>query len=58
MPKLNAMKYITATGDRKINCYRVIISKDVVNAAGFNQEDNLKIYSQKEKIIIEKEKNE
>lgn len=54
MPKINAMKYITASGERRINCYRVIISKEVVKVAGIKEDDNLKVYAKKGKIIIEK----
>lgn len=54
MPKLNAMKYITASGERRINCYRIIIPKEVVKDAAIKDTDDLIVRAAKNKIIIEK----
>ena len=42
-------------GEAKINCYHVNISKSIIEEAGFNGTENVKIYVKDGKIIIEKE---
>lgn len=54
MPKLNKLYYMTSKGERKINCYNVQIPKKIVNETNIGDE-NIKIYAENNKIIIEKE---
>jgi len=54
MPKLSKLYYITSKGERKINCYNVQIPKKVVNETDIEDND-IKIYAEDNKIIIEKE---
>lgn len=54
MPKLNKVKYRTATGEEKVNCYKIIIPKKVVNVAGINENDTLKAIAEKDKIVLKK----
>lgn len=55
MTKLNKIFYITAKGEKKINCYTVTIPKSIVEKTNIN-DNKLKIYAKENKIIIEKEK--
>ena len=54
MPKLSKLYYITSKGERKINCYNVQIPKKVVEQTNI-QENNIKIYADNNKIIIERD---
>lgn len=54
MPKLSKLYYTTSKGERKINCYNVQIPKKVVNETDIEDND-IKIYADNNKIIIEKE---
>ena len=54
--KLTKQFYYSASGERKINCFKVILSKEIVKEAGIDTEDNIKIYVKDNKIIIEKAK--
>lgn len=54
MAKLNKQYYYTSTGEKKLNCYHVIITKEIVNKANIKEEDEIKIYTNDNKIIIEK----
>lgn len=53
MGKLAKQMYTTAKGERKINCYMVNISKEVVNKTNLSDKE-LKIYVKDGKIIIDK----
>lgn len=55
MPKLAKNYYYGKNGERKINCYVVNISKEILNKTDIKDTDNIKIYSKENKIIIEKE---
>ena len=58
MAKLNAMKYKTKKDDQeKINCYRVLISKETAELTNINAEDELNIYPDAGKRIIIERKN-
>jgi antitoxin component of MazEF toxin-antitoxin module len=57
MPKLARNMYTTAKGERKLNCYACNIPKEVANKANITAVDDLKVYAQDNKIIIEKEKS-
>ena len=52
MPKLAKQMYYNAKGEKKINCYKVNISKEIVKESKINENDNLKIYAENKKIII------
>lgn len=54
MPKLSKLYYITSKGERKINCYNVQIPKKVVEQTNI-QENNIKVYAENNKIIIERD---
>lgn len=56
MAKLLQVNYYNKKGEKKLNCYSVYLSKQIVEQAKINNQDSLKIYVDKEKIIIEKEK--
>lgn len=59
MAKLTKQMYYKANGEKKINCYKVALSKEVVRQAGFNEETKLEVRAENGKIIIENgEKNE
>lgn len=55
MPKLVKQKYRSvATGEIRVNCYTVNIPKKVVQEAFKNDdESNLRIYAEGDKIVIE-----
>lgn len=55
MPKLAKNMYTTAKGERKLNCYLANIPKEVVYKTNIKDGDNIKVYSKRNKIIIEKE---
>lgn len=54
MAKLIKNKYYTKTGERKINSYMVSVAKKTVAAAGFDENEQVKVYAKNGKIIIEK----
>ena len=54
MTKFGKMYYMTSKGERKINCYTVTIPKAIVEKTDI-KDSNLKVYADKNKIIIEKE---
>lgn len=54
MPKLSKLYYITSKGERKINCYNVQIPKKVVENTNIG-ENQIKVYSENNKIIIERD---
>lgn len=53
--KLVKNKYYTSDGKAKINNYMLAISKSIINEAGFNGDENIKVYAKDGKIIVEKE---
>ncbi len=54
MPKLSKLYYITSKGERKINCYNVQIPRKIVEQTNI-QDNNIKIYAENNKIIIERD---
>ena len=56
MSKLAKVMYGTAKGERKLNCYMKSIPKEVVKQAGINENEDLNVYAEKNKIIIERKK--
>ena len=55
MAKLGKNQYRTASGEIKLNCYYVAISKEIIAKTNISENDNLKITVKDNKIIIEKE---
>ena len=51
--KLIKQNYKTKKGLR-LHCYKIALSKEVVNQANIKDVDNLKVYAKENKIIIEK----
>lgn len=56
MTKFAKNYYYGKNGEKKLNCYMINISKEVVKQANIEENDKVKIYSKDNKIIIEKEK--
>ena len=54
MAKLTKQMYYKADGPKRINCYKVAISKEIVKQANIQDDEEIKIYKKKNKIIIEK----
>lgn len=54
MAKLNKQLYTTSKGEKKTNCYTANIPKRVVKSSGISDYDEIKIYAEEGKIIIEK----
>lgn len=54
MAKLNKQFYYTKDGDKKINCYHILVPRTIVDATNIKDNDELKVYSKNNKIIIEK----
>ena len=54
MAKLTKQMYYKANGEKKINCYKVAISKEIVKQAKIQDQDEIKVYAGENKIIIEK----
>lgn len=55
MPKLAKQMYYNAKGEKKINCYNLNIPKSIVSQTDIKDNDNVKIYVENKKIIIEKQ---
>ena len=54
MAKSIKQMYYNANGEGKINCYKVIISKEIAKKANIQDDDEIKVCADKNKIIIEK----
>lgn len=54
MGKLNKQVYYNSKGEKKINCYHIIVSKEIVAKAGINEDDEIEVKTQGKKIIVEK----
>lgn len=54
MAKLIKQMYYKANGEKKINCYKVALSKEIVKQAKIKDDDEIKIYTKYNMIIIEK----
>mgnify|MGYP004479700957 FL=1 len=54
MAKLTKQMYFKADGSKRINCYKVAISKEIVKQANIQDDEEIKIYAGENKIIIEK----
>ena len=54
MPKLAKQYYYSPNGERKINCYKAPISKELLKKTNIKEDDSIRIYAEDNKIIIEK----
>ncbi len=54
MSKIFKNCYFTRSGEKRINCYYINLSKEVVEKALINEKDELNVHSENGKIIIEK----
>lgn len=54
MAKLGKNFYRTAKGEKKLNCYMIPISKELVAQTNITDKDELKVSVKDNKIIIEK----
>lgn len=54
MAKLTKQMYYKADGTKRINCYKVAISKEIVKKSKIQDNDEIKISAGENKIIIEK----
>lgn len=52
--KLVKQKYCNASGEKKVNCYKLNISKKYIQDAGIHEDDDLEVYTEGKKIIIKK----
>lgn len=52
--KLTKQYYYNAKGEKKINCYKVTITKELAKSVGIEEDDNIKIYAKDNKIVIER----
>ena len=52
--KLGKQKYYSASGEAKVNCYKITISKKHIQDAGIKENDDLEVYVEGNKIIIRK----
>ena len=55
--KLVQQKYYTASGEARVNCYKLAISKKHLEDAGIKDTDDLEVYTEGTKIIIKKKEN-
>lgn len=56
MAKLGKNYYRTANGDKKLNCYMIPLSKELIAQTNISEEDELKISVKDGKIIVEKQR--
>lgn len=52
MAKIGKQSYFTADGSKKVNCYKVNISKEIVNKSKINIDKEIEISAEDKKIII------
>ena len=55
--KLVQQRYYTASGEAKVNCYKLTIAKKYIREAGIDEKDDLEAYVEENKIIIKKKIN-
>lgn len=55
--RLVKQKYFTASGEAKVNCYKLAIAKKYIQEAGIDEKDDLEVYAEVNKIIIRKKEN-
>lgn len=54
MSKLNKQVYYNSKGEKKINCYHIVVSKEIVAKAGIEADDEIEIKAVGKRIIVEK----
>lgn len=54
MAKLGKNSYWTSKGEKKLNCYMVPVSKEIVAQTNITEKDELKITAKDNKIIVER----
>ena len=54
MAKMNKMYYYTSKGERKLNCYNVVIPKEIVEKVDL-QDKEIKVKIENNKIVIDKQ---
>lgn len=54
MARLTKQYYFSQKGERKINCYKINVSKELLKQTDIKEDDQIKIYAKNNKIIIEK----
>ena len=52
--KLVQQKYYTASGEAKVNCYKLAIAKKHLEKSGIDEKDDIEAYLEKNRIIIRK----
>lgn len=57
MSKLAKQYYLNAKGEKKVNCYKVNISKEILKCTDIKENDEIVIYPLNGKIIIAKASN-
>lgn len=55
MAKICKKYYYSSTGEQKINCYMVLIPKELLNSTNIKEDDNIKLEVVDNKIVIAKE---
>ena len=56
MQKIQQQRYRTISGEMKLNCYKITLSKDVVKQAGFDEKTRLETRAEGGRILIERAK--
>lgn len=54
MAKLCKQYYYSNKGERRLNCYHTIIPKNIVKEAGIDDDDELSVFADYDKIVIMK----
>ena len=54
MAKLGKFYFYNSRGEKKVNCYKINLSKELIKTANISEDDELNIYVKGGKIIIEK----
>jgi len=54
MSRLNKQYYYNSSREKKLNCYHIHLSKEIVNKAGFEEDDELVSYVEYGTIVIAK----
>lgn len=57
MPKLAKNYYYSKNGERKVNCYMVNLPKNVIQEANINDEEQVVIYAEHGRVIIEQKQD-
>ena len=55
MQKLKPLYYKLSDGKKKVNCYRINISKNEVNQAGFDENTKIKVEVKENEITLKRD---